>query len=109
MARRAAGLLSRIDAPGRQRQREGFGFGRLASDLGTIGRASAGDDFLTQLRLRGIRENPWRQAAASVLQNYGGFLADTGFGSDEYRTDRVLRSGGIYDIPAARMDTRGLA
>lgn len=70
LATRAAGLEARIDAPGLQRQDEGFGFGRLATDLGLVKRQSAGDAYLDQLRLRAIRRNPYIDAAASFGQGY---------------------------------------
>lgn len=76
LATRVASLMARIDAPTLQRQREGTAFGRLATDLGQIGRASAGDDFLTQLRVRGIRENPWVMAGGGLAQGVGTGMAD---------------------------------
>jgi hypothetical protein len=59
-----AGLLAAIDAPGQQRQNEAFAQGRFGQDIDRIKRASAGDDFLAQMRLRGITRNPWIDAAS---------------------------------------------
>ena len=73
-AERSAGLLSRIDAPAMQRQGEAFGMGNLATDIGLIGRQSAGDQFINDLRLRAIRRNPWIDAGAQVAGAYGGTL-----------------------------------
>ena len=72
---RAAGLLSRIDAPGMQRQSEAFGASNLATDLGLIGRQSSGDQFINDLRLRAIRRNPWIDAGSQVAGAYGASLA----------------------------------
>lgn len=70
-----ADLLSRIDAPMLQRQREGFGTADLATALGTLGRESQGQGFLADMRVRGVRRNPYIDAFASGLstaaQNYG--------------------------------------
>lgn len=77
-AERSAGLLSRIDAPGMQRQGEAFGYGNLATDIGLIGRQSAGDQFINDLRLRAIRKNPWIDAGAQVVGAYGGAMAAGG-------------------------------
>src|SRR5690606_13823221 len=100
MAERVASLMARIDAPTLQRQREGRSFGRLATDLGQIARFSAGDDFLTQLRLRGIRENPWVMAGASVASGVGSGMASSGYGTGtDAGTTRVLKSGRRVDAP----------
>lgn len=74
-AARAAGLMSRIDAPAMQRQSEAFSAGNLATDIGLIGRQAAGDDFINDLRLRSIRRNPWIDAASQVAGGYGASLA----------------------------------
>lgn len=66
-----AELLSGIDAPSLQRQREGFGYGRLASDIGLLGRESRGEQFINELRLRAIQRNPWLDAAGSILTGIG--------------------------------------
>lgn len=62
-----ASLLARIDAAGQQRQGEGFGYGRLGTDLSLIGRQAAGDDFLNQLRLSSIRRNAGLDLAAGLM------------------------------------------
>jgi hypothetical protein len=63
-----AGILGRVNAPAMQREQEGISFNRLHSDLNQIGRNSAGDQFLTQLRMRSAQPNPWLNAAGSVAQ-----------------------------------------
>lgn len=77
-AGRTAGLMSRIDAAGMQRQGEGFGYGRLATDIGLIGRRSRGQEFMDSLRMRSIQRNPWIDAGASVLQSAAGGMGGMG-------------------------------
>lgn len=66
-ADKTAGLMARIDAPVQQRQREARDSDRLQSELGLLGRMSEGDDYITQLKLRNVRANPWLTAAASLM------------------------------------------
>lgn len=66
-AANTASLMSRIDAPAMQRQGEGFGFGQLATDLSLIGRKASGDNYLDELRLRGIRRNAALDLAAGLM------------------------------------------
>lgn len=80
-ATRAADLMSRIDAPQMQRQGEAFGYGRLATDLGLIGRQAEGDDFINRLRMSAIRRNPWIDAASQVAGAYAGSMAMSGAGA----------------------------
>ncbi|GHH56071.1 hypothetical protein [[Pseudomonas] boreopolis] len=77
----AANLMARIDAPRQQRVREGLEEGDLRSRLGLIGREAGADDYLSQLRLQSIRENPWLSVAAQVAQGAAGGIAANGFGS----------------------------
>lgn len=67
-----ADALSRIDAAGLQRQREGFTVGNLGTDLSVLGRESEGIDFLSRLKAQGIRSNPYLDALAGVAQGYSG-------------------------------------
>lgn len=90
-ATNVADLMARIDAPTLQRQNEGFEYGRLATDLGLIGRESAGERYINELRLRQIRRRPEVDLAAGVMSAAGGMAggggkpgmsvatADTGF------------------------------
>lgn len=80
-AANTAGLMARIDAPGMQRQGEGFDYGNLATDLSLIGRQAQGDDFLNQLRIRAIRRNPYIDAAAAGMNAYAGATAGGGGGA----------------------------
>lgn len=67
-----AGLMSRIDAPGMQRQQEGFGYGNLATDLGLIKRQASGDDYLNQLKLGSIHRSAGLDFASALLGAAGG-------------------------------------
>ena len=86
-----AGLMARIDAAGRQRQGEAFGYGNLATDSGLIGRQSAGEDFMSRLRMNSIRRNPWIDAAVAA----GGAYATSKAGSNT-NTGAATGSGGTH-------------
>lgn len=47
--------MGQINAPQLQRQQEGVGLSRLATDIGAQARAANGDQFLNQLRQRNVR------------------------------------------------------
>jgi len=85
-AQRAADLMSRIDAPAMQRQGEAFGYGKLATDVGTLARNAQSQSFLDEMRLRAIRKNPLIDLAAGAASAYaGGQLgASKGAGSAMY-------------------------
>lgn len=74
----AANLMARIDAPQQQRTRERLESGNLASQLGLIGRRASSADFLGQLQLQSIRDNPWLTAAAGVAQGVSSGLSSRG-------------------------------
>ena len=76
-----ADLLSRIDAPGRQRQNEANEGVRFQQDINQLKRRSAGADFLSDLRLRGIKRNPWIDLGAGVLSSAAGGMAGRGGGA----------------------------
>lgn len=65
---RIADLMSRIDAPGQQRQREAVDNVRFGQDIDQLKRRDVGDDFLHQMRLRGIQRNPWLDFAGGAMQ-----------------------------------------
>lgn len=77
---RTADLMARIDAPAQQRQREGVADARVAMELDQIGRRSRADDYLAQLRLRGVQRNPWVDMASSLMGAGAGFAAQSGMG-----------------------------
>jgi len=72
-----AGLMSRIDAPTQQRQREAQENAQFNSNLGLLARNAQGDDFLSQLKLRGITRNPWIDAGSQLLGGVAGGLASS--------------------------------
>ncbi len=71
-----AGNLATIEGATRQRQREGNAFGDLGMNLDAMSGDVRGDQFLTDLRVRGIRRNPWIDAASAaaggIAGGYGG-------------------------------------
>ena len=72
--------MARIDAPAQQRQREGVADARVAMELDQIGRRSRADDYLAQLRLRGVQRNPWIDLASGLMGAGAGFAAQSGGG-----------------------------
>jgi hypothetical protein len=76
-----ADLMAGVDAPGLQRQGEAFNFGRLATDVAGFQRESSGADWLTRLRMQGIRRSPGLDALASTLQGVGSAAGTMGGGS----------------------------
>jgi hypothetical protein len=74
-----AGLMAGIDAPGLQRQGEGFGYGRLATDINLLGRESQGNNFIDELMVNiARRRNPGLDAAAALLSGLGKAGAGSG-------------------------------
>lgn len=76
-----AGLLSAIDAPSLQRQGEAANLSRFGSALNEVKRQSAADQFLSQMRLQGIRPNPWLTAVADGARAYSMARAGGGGGA----------------------------
>jgi hypothetical protein len=73
--RAAATQLARIDAPFLQRARQAAGASRTASDLSRIANESAGQDFLSQLRMSLMKPNAGKMAAGELLTGVGSGLA----------------------------------
>lgn len=92
-AQQTAGLMSRMDAPGIQRQQEGFDYGRLGTELGLVGRESQGQAFLDQLRQRGIRRNAKIDLASGLLMAGAGAMGGAGGGVGSTGS-QYLRMGG---------------
>lgn len=86
--------LSRIDAAGLQRQREGMRVGELGTDLRVLGREAEGIDFLSNLRAQGVRRNPYLDALAAGLNAYGGGVGTAGGATGKTKTGGN-RKGGI--------------
>jgi len=78
-----ANLMARIDAPTQMRQREALENAQLGSDLGLLARRGSGQDYLSQLRLQGIRRNPWIDAASQLASGASGAIAGGSFGGDQ--------------------------
>lgn len=70
-----ADLLAKVDAPGMQRRDEGFSQGRLATDLGLIGREASGQNYLDRLRLEAIRRNAGLDALSSLMGGAAGGIS----------------------------------
>lgn len=85
-----AGILSSIDAPGLQRQGEAADLMRYGTDVGQIQRQSQADEFLSNMRMRGIRANPWLTALSSAAGAY----AKTGGGGAASGTSQFGDYGG---------------
>lgn len=100
--RQTAGLMATMESAGTQRMNEGFGYGRLATDVALIGRQAEGDAFVDQLKLNAIRRNPWIDMTAGALQGAsgaaGGQMSTTG-ASQPAQTTRAPQ---IYNKPAGK-------
>lgn len=79
----AANLMARIDAPNQVRQRESIENAQLGSDLGRVARRSAGQDYIGQMRLQGIRRNPWLDAFSQLASGASSAIAGSSFGGDQ--------------------------
>lgn len=73
-----AGLMATIEGAGAQRMNEGFGYGKLGTDLNLVGRQAQGDDFINTLKLKGIQRNPWLDFAGGVMTGAGGAMQQGG-------------------------------
>lgn len=69
--REYADRASRLDAPALQRRRESATMFDRGMDIGLIGREQQGADRTTNMRMSGIRSNPWLQALAAASSAYG--------------------------------------
>lgn len=104
-----ASLMSRIDAPTRQRQEEAQQNAQLSTALSLIGNRSAGDDFMSNLRLQGIRRNPGLDAFVQAANAYassagggGGGGADTAGLSSQANNITAANNGQIFANNAKR-------
>jgi len=70
-----AGLMSRMDAPAMQRQKEAITQNRYSTAIDSILRANAGDQFINDMKLRGIHRNAGIDAGASFANGVAGGLA----------------------------------
>jgi len=77
-----AGLLSKIDAPSRQRTREAVGRGQLAADVRGFADRSDMEDFLARLKASEQRNNP----IVDILADVAGGVATGGIASGKNLT-----------------------
>jgi hypothetical protein len=97
-----ADTLSRIIAPTRQRQGEGQSIGRMGSDIDGIARDARAREFLDQLRIQGIRTNPWVQGVGGAMQAAGGAMAGGALGGAKTIAGSAGKFAGMMDTPIAR-------
>lgn len=79
-ALRSAGQLATIDSAQMQREGEAMGYGRLATDLGLIGRKSKGQSWVDELRARNIRRSAGLDLLAGALSGASGAVGGMGGG-----------------------------
>lgn len=70
-----AGLMARMDAAGMQRMREGTSTGHLGTNISMLGRESKGQQFIDEMRMRGIRRNGGLDFASGLLGAVGSGMA----------------------------------
>lgn len=99
-ADKTAGLMARMDAPGIQRQQEGFDYGNLATDIGLIGRESQGQNFLDQLKMGRIRRNAKIDLGSGLLMAGAGAAANgAGGAGTKQGTTYSMGDGLTYNMP----------
>jgi hypothetical protein len=76
--------VSSIDAPTQQRQNDALTMGRYGTDVNQIRRFNQGDDFLANMRLRGIKANPLLSLVSGVAGGAAGAASAGGYGADDY-------------------------
>lgn len=79
-----ANLTASIDAPRQQRANDARLVDRYDTDINQIRRFSMGDDFLSNMRLRGIKPNPWISAVGTIAGGAGGSMMSGGSGGGDY-------------------------
>ncbi len=101
-------ILSRIDAPLRQRTREAGRVGDTALQLDELGRQSQADAFINQLRVASKRPNVLVEALASAAKGAGSVISLGAGGGEDLL--KLFKSGSLIDAPvAANPFTPGLA
>lgn len=105
-AARTADLMARIDAPRLQRQGEAFDYGRLATDIDGLSREAAGQNFIDQLRIRGIRRRPGMDILSGGLMAGGAAMAGGGAAAAAAAPNAMASYGNntdaLYELPGAR-------
>lgn len=85
-----AGLMASQDAPFSQRLGESFALGNLDTDIRSIASIADGNAGVDQLRIQGVRRNPWLDLAGSALSSYG---ANAGGGAATAGGSGKMKSG----------------
>lgn len=88
-----AGLLSKIDAPIRQRQREAVGQGQLAADVAGFQDRSQSEDFLARLRASEQRNNPFIDIGADLLGTVATAGVSQGVNLTDILGDKIANLG----------------
>lgn len=86
--------LSRVVAPGRQRQNENVSIARAGDDVAGIARNADAERFLQELRIANMRANPWVDAAGQVAVGAGSAMAANGWGTTA-AAPKTAASGGF--------------
>lgn len=76
-----ADLLARMDAPVLQRQAEGNAVGDTGMDLSRIGGNVQGDQFVNNMKIQGIRKNPYVDIIAGLMGGAARGMAGGGGGT----------------------------
>lgn len=87
-------LMSRIDAPEQQRQREGEMMGDYGVGVDREKRYAQGDEYINQLKLKSLHRNPWLDALSAALKGVG--MAGSGGLSSIFGSGGTT-AGGIFD------------
>lgn len=100
-AAQTAGLMARMDAPGIQRQQEGFDYGKLGTNLGLDQRQSQGQSFMDQIRMNAIHRNAKIDLAAGLANAYAGAAAGGASGAAGAGGGSTIAAGGgyTYNLP----------
>lgn len=91
--------VSGMDAPKLQRQGENFMFADTNSALNIVRRNSAQEDFMTRLRMNGVRQNPWLSMLSAGLSAYAGGAAG-GFGGGKTMAGSGTAVPGSTQLPS---------
>lgn len=70
-----ADKYAKLDAPGDQRRLEAYERLNLGEDLGVSRRYSAGEDYLTRMRVGSIQRNPWIDGGAAIANGIAGGMS----------------------------------
>lgn len=93
-----ADLLSKIDAPVRQRTREAVGRGQLAADVSGFADRSQMEDFMARLRASEQRNNPLVDIGADILGTVATAGATQGVNLTEILGDKIANLGFLGNV-----------